>query len=857
MKALGLYTHTHTPYIYEKVWNNSTCLTKQSNKQEYFAFSKPNGITLIALVVTIVVLLILAGITINLLLSDGGIFEKAEQSKIEQRKAEVLDQLYNAEAAVSVEYLGKPTIENFLEQIYKEQIVVEDDTEDLGNGAYNVYTEDGLVFEVSAIIGTNVNDIVYEYIGQAGNLPPAIRITNTTTNSVAIEVLRAEGVTEFKYSYKLHTDDSYTVAQESSNSNTYTYTGLTSNTIYDVQVEFTKDGELVTITKSVLVGEIPSGAIKLRSVTWSSGVATATIYTEEDGYQIEWQIGAIDEAGWTRVGEGIKETSVPNVQNGQIIYARLYDGVSSGKEANFDIRDEIEPQDATITPSATEITLGESLTATVTHTDNESGVDITSCKWELTASESLLGTEESSYSNNFTSNGQQLTLTPTTAGNNYLHVLTVDNAGNKKETVSSAIIVNFNAGNVDILFLDTDNNIISRVQTPDLGEGMTPIKWNESTSTWVQTTSSDPEWYNYTTSDKKWANAVVGGTFDESGNLDESATGYAMFVWIPRYAYKIEYLASDGKTVTGYSDSRGIVDLNGNVEEGTEKAGVVSVGNNYVVHPAFSYFEDNRAISGIWVAKFEASHTGCTTTASTGTSGTNTTTLTLQVKPGVTSWRSITIGNMFTVCQNYNTSLNSHLIKNSEWGAVAYLAQSEYGKNGEIWINNSSSYITGSVGNGTSAEQDIETTNDYTSAQGQEASTTGTIYGIYDMSGGAWERVAAYVNNGILNNRSAIVSAPSYMKDVYDMASGDSRQANYEANSDVYGDAVYETSSSANSDNGSWYGDNAYFPYSSASCFTRGGGYSYGSRVGVFYFAGNGGGETSSLYGFRPTLIIQ
>ena len=40
------------------------------------------GITLIALVVTIVVLLILAGITINLLFSNGGIFDIANQAKI-------------------------------------------------------------------------------------------------------------------------------------------------------------------------------------------------------------------------------------------------------------------------------------------------------------------------------------------------------------------------------------------------------------------------------------------------------------------------------------------------------------------------------------------------------------------------------------------------------------------------------------------------------------------------------------------------------------------------------------------------------------------------------------------------------
>ena len=51
------------------------------------------GITLIALVVTIVILLILAGISINLVLGDNGIIIKAGESKdltiIEQEKEQI------------------------------------------------------------------------------------------------------------------------------------------------------------------------------------------------------------------------------------------------------------------------------------------------------------------------------------------------------------------------------------------------------------------------------------------------------------------------------------------------------------------------------------------------------------------------------------------------------------------------------------------------------------------------------------------------------------------------------------------------------------------------------------------------
>ena len=46
------------------------------------------GITLIALLITIIILLILAGITISTLLGDNGLFEKAKVAKEEYLKSE-------------------------------------------------------------------------------------------------------------------------------------------------------------------------------------------------------------------------------------------------------------------------------------------------------------------------------------------------------------------------------------------------------------------------------------------------------------------------------------------------------------------------------------------------------------------------------------------------------------------------------------------------------------------------------------------------------------------------------------------------------------------------------------------------
>ena len=369
------------------------------------------------------------------------------------------------------------------------------------------------------------------------------------------------------------------------------------------------------------------------------------------------------------------------------------------------------------------------------------------------------------------------------------------------------------------------------VNTPKLGSGMTPIKWNGSS--WVNTTGSDKEWYDYT--GKKWANAK---TSDGS-----------MWVWIPRYAYSI---------TSGYhSSSAGNIEvefmkgLTNETSTGRTTFQNSSGQGNWNIHPAFNY---GQTVSGIWVAKFEASPEGATT--NTSNSEYNGTGKKLQVKPGVSSWRSITISNIYTVCKNYNSALNSHMMKNDEWGAVAYLSKSKYGKqNEEVWINNSGSYITGSAGNSANAGTDVGTTTDYTSTQGVKASTTGTVYGVYDMSGGAWEYVAGYVNNSYTTSYGkSLVNGDAKTKNVYSKGSSDSRDNNYSANSGKYGDAVYETSANGNSSSSSWYGDYSIFPNTSNPFFERGGYYNNGTGAGVFYFH-NYNGNSNSNHSFRPVLV--
>ena len=170
--------------------------------------------------------------------------------------------------------------------------------------------------------------------------------------------------------------------------------------------------------------------------------------------------------------------------------------------------------------------------------------------------------------------------------------------------------------------------------------------------------------------------------------------------------------------------------------------------------------------------------------------------------------------------------INTHQIKNSEWGAAAYLSYSPYGRNGAtVAINQCSDYYTGAgKGKGTStmyesssyAYSETDVTDDsgnitkyafkdnyaWNTDLGKLASTTGNIYGIYDMSGGAAEYTATYLNNGHTNlttnglnwkSELALRNKQIYTSTVID-GSNSAETAEYELNKDIYGDAIYEVS---------------------------------------------------------------
>lgn len=69
--------------------------------------TRAKGITLIALVVTVVILLILAGISINLVLGENGIISKAQESRLKSDNATVSDSLKMMIARYSIDDMGE------------------------------------------------------------------------------------------------------------------------------------------------------------------------------------------------------------------------------------------------------------------------------------------------------------------------------------------------------------------------------------------------------------------------------------------------------------------------------------------------------------------------------------------------------------------------------------------------------------------------------------------------------------------------------------------------------------------------------------------------------------------------------
>ncbi len=370
------------------------------------------------------------------------------------------------------------------------------------------------------------------------------------------------------------------------------------------------------------------------------------------------------------------------------------------------------------------------------------------------------------------------------------------------------------------------------------------------------------QWYKY--EDKKWANAVIlvdeNKTYNNGDTIPEDNIE-SYFVWIPKYSYQIFNLGTTDGYIEGKPDSSIAQEIqikfgttntsDSNNGECTTPMTSGASGNceveDYMTSPAFISMNTN----GLWVAKFET--TGSPTN--------------ITVKPNQTSLRSLNVKTMFETAYNYKRDNDSHMMKNTEWGAVAYLSHSKYGINTEVRINNNSNYITGYAATDNADESkypgetgtDSSVTLPYNTNTGYKASTTGNITGIYDMSGGAWEYMASLRSETYGSSGFDATTLKTYNTKYYDVYDGSSEWTKYSKRilGDVTGEMgpfYYYQDTDNNRIHNSWYADSSYFVDSSVPWFGRGGVYDYGVLAGQFYFNQYTGGARSD-FGLRLVLV--
>ena len=407
----------------------------------------------------------------------------------------------------------------------------------------------------------------------------------------------------------------------------------------------------------------------------------------------------------------------------------------------------------------------------------------------------------------------------------------------------------------------------------ELYQGLIPVTYNSSGDVVVADTNT--KWYDY--SNHEWANAVLVNCadstikskyFNDDMSLKSSVVGKTismdeilqMYVYIPRYRYKL-FNANNGT-----SEEQAVDIIFEKV--GTEKSNGTKNGE-WLTHPAFTF--GNTELPGIWVGKFEASGT----------------TDSYQIKPNQKSLTNINLATMFSTSRStilnaskygLNNNVDTHMMKNMEWGAIAFLTNSIYGRYNdattciasgcEIWINNINTYtqgqygpsITGcagtSVSAGVSSSQTVCASGYDWKTKGVNASTTGNQYGIYDMVGGAWEYVMGVQKDADGNvqvgssgfSTSSLPDSKYY--DLYDYQDEDGvGYTRYHL-----GDATREVlkNTSSQGDN-AWWSDYSYNIYSSDPWMDRGGDYSAGSLAGVFNFSCSWAGG-SAYASFRSVL---
>ncbi len=424
------------------------------------------GITLIALIITLLILIIISAVSISAIY-EARIIDYAVNGSLNYAEAqeEELNQMTGVEsklesiiASIKGEGIPEGTI-TFTEPKWNENgtaTVVINTSEERFTLQYQI---DGIEEEKwqdiergTEIIGLEHGQTVYGrlYDGQNASKEeasvdiqdktgPIVTVSKGAVTTKSIQVTASSEDRQWgmpdtvQYSYYIKESSAGEYPKEASYTGpdtNYIFDNLKQNTNYDIQIT-TQDkagnigqGELEAVETGTVegaTGGLVTGNIVASNPKWSGGKANITLSTST-GLTIQYQVNGIEEENWET------GTSVTGLEHNDTVYARLTDGINYGEEASVDIQDNTSPSAPSI---GLDGTVGDNdyyksnVTVTITAgNDEQSGAN--QIRYSVSGAQTI----------GQTTTGEGITstnITITADGRSTITAYTLDKAGNVSE----------------------------------------------------------------------------------------------------------------------------------------------------------------------------------------------------------------------------------------------------------------------------------------------------------------------------------------------------------------------------------------------------------------------------------------
>ena len=475
----------------------STCITIDLLKKIM------HGITLIALVVTIIVLLILAGVAINVVFNQENLFNRANEAASKWNTAQQEEQnelnniihelqsLFKTEVTDNVLMKKSPstwtdgdvTITLIYENIPAGYVI----EYKIGEGEWtegtsvivkeNNTTVYARLYNKSIDHETGTNSTTVTTIDREAPTAPTEIESSVTTNTITVTATGGtdipSGVAGYQYSI-----DNINWTETIEEGKSYTYSGIKANTLvtiyartvdclqktsptYQIEARTTEAESNVTLTRSVA------------ETTWTNGDVTVTLSYSNipSGYVLQYKIGS---GNWTT------GTSVTVTTNNTTVYGRLYNATLSDEIATNSVTiGNIDKVNPTAPTSITSSVTTNSITVTASGgTDSLSRVTgyqyrINSGAWSGTIA-----------------NGTSHTFSGLAAATNYtIEARTVDNVGRTSSVYTKTI----QSGSIKVTGITLANKTLTKTSTTNPTATITPtITPSNATNKGVTWSSSNP-----------------------------------------------------------------------------------------------------------------------------------------------------------------------------------------------------------------------------------------------------------------------------------------------------------------------------------------------------------------------------